>query len=404
MNNLVSVIIPSYNHEKYIKDCVMSVLNQTYKKIEVYVMDDCSMDNSAKIIKKIKDPRLKVFCSKKNKGTVKTINELMEKCKGDYIAIIGSDDIWKKNKIEKQVKYLKNHINIGAVFTTAEVIDENGDLYVDDDAFNDEVFKKENMSSGKRMRFFFENGNHLCHSSSLIRTDVVKKIGFYNIMYRQLHDYDYWVRLINEYSIHIIDEKLVKYRRFKKSKQNLSNNSSESMIRVVNENNSIIYWMFENIHKSIFKEGFEDLFINKNSNTNEELVCEKYFILLKYKFNGANNKELALSMLYNYSNKEKLFSLLENKYNYTLNDFYEESGKTYDTFNYIYLMNGDSENGKIIKNDKRIIEEQTKIININNDKINILNNHINILKNSISWKITKPFRKLKGLIKSEKNK
>ena len=67
MEKLISVIIPSYNHEKYIKECINSVLNQTYKNIEVIVEDDCSSDNSAKEIRKIKDKRLKIIISKKMK-------------------------------------------------------------------------------------------------------------------------------------------------------------------------------------------------------------------------------------------------------------------------------------------------------------------------------------------------
>ena len=202
MKKLVSVIIPSYNHEKYISDCVLSVLNQTYKNLEVFVMDDCSTDNSFSILKKIKDERLKIFRSKKNKGTVRTINELTKKCNGEYVAIIGSDDIWKKDKIEKQVDYLDKHDDVGAVFCLADIINEQGKKYVPDGGFNVDIFKYENVSSGKRMRLFFEIGNHLCHSSSLIRKSVVDKIGFYDLAYRQLHDFEYWVRLVNEFNIY----------------------------------------------------------------------------------------------------------------------------------------------------------------------------------------------------------
>lgn len=396
MKNLVSVIIPSYNHEKYIEKCIMSVINQTYKNLEILVMDDNSKDNSKKILKNIKDSRLKVYYSNKNKGTVRTINELTKKCKGEYIAIIGSDDIWEKNKISKQVSYLEKNLDIGAVFTATEIIDENDNLYENDAAFNDNVFCNDNMSSGKRMRIFFEKGNHLCHSSSLIRSSVIKKIGFYDITYRQLHDYEYWVRLVNECNIHILNEKLVKYRRFKNSKQNLSNNSFESMIRVVNENNSIIWWMFNNIKNEIFIDGFSDLFINKKSETSIELTCEKYFILLNYKILDVVNKQLAFSLIYNFKNKEKIFQVLEKKYNYTLNDFYNDTGKTYDVFNYNCISDFSSDNGKNIIENQNIIKEQTKLINV-------LENNLNMLKSSLSWKITKPLRKIKGMIRNEKN-
>ena len=404
MKDLVSVIIPSYNHERYIKDSIMSVLKQTYKNLEVFIMDDCSTDNSQTIIKKLKDPRLKIFCSKKNKGTVRTINELTNKCHGKYIGIIGSDDIWKEDKIEKQVEYLENHLDIGASFTSAEIIDEDGNLYVDDDAFNQNIFKIENMKRSERMRLFFEKGNHLCHSSSLIRKEVIDEIGLYDITYRQFHDFDYWVRLLNKYNIYIHNDKLVKYRRFKNSKQNLSNNSFESMIRVVNENNAIINWMFNNINDNLFKEGFNDLFVNKKSNTSEELICEKYFILLNYRIVGANNKQLAFNLVFNYPDKDILFDLLEKKYNYSLNDFYNDTGEAFDVFNYDFLINSISDVGVRIRQDKKIIEEKSSIIDISNDKINVLETNLCMLKKSLSWRITKPLRKIKGMIKNEKNK
>ena len=401
MKKLVSVIIPSYNHEKYIRECVLSVLNQTYKNLEVFVMDDNSTDDSPNVLKKIKDSRLKVFYSKKNEGTVRTINKLMNKCNGEYIAITGSDDVWVEDKIEKQVNYLNNNKDVGAVFSIAEIIDENNNIYEDDDSFNHDIFKCYNVSSGQCMRIFFENGNHLCHSSSLIRSDVVKKIGLYNIVYRQLHDFDYWVRLINQFKIYIMDEKLVRYRRFKNSKKNLSNNTCESMIRLVNENNEIINWMFENINDDVFIDGFKDLFVNKNSHTFEELLCEKYFILLNYKFMGVVNKQLAFSLIFRYPNQDRLFSVLEKKFNYSLTHFYNDTGKTYDVFNYDAVNDCNSYSGKVIKSNNETIEKQANIINVCNDKINALEYNIGILKSSTSWKITKPLRWFRRLVRNE---
>ena len=83
---LVSVLIPAYNHENYIKECICSVINQTYQNLEILISDDCSTDNTAKEINKIKDKRIKKYFSKENKGVVYSINKLLEHASGDYIA------------------------------------------------------------------------------------------------------------------------------------------------------------------------------------------------------------------------------------------------------------------------------------------------------------------------------
>lgn len=103
----VSVIIPLYNEEKYIKECIESVVNQTYKNLEIIIVDDCSTDNSLKVVKKIKDDRIKIIKLKENKGVANARNVGVEKATGDYICFLDSDDFWSKDKIKKQVKFIK---------------------------------------------------------------------------------------------------------------------------------------------------------------------------------------------------------------------------------------------------------------------------------------------------------
>lgn len=103
----VSVIIPLYNEEKYIKECLESVINQTYKNLEIIVVDDNSTDNSLKIVKEIKDKRIKVIKLKQNNGVANARNKGVEKATGDYICFLDSDDFWVKDKIKKQIKFIK---------------------------------------------------------------------------------------------------------------------------------------------------------------------------------------------------------------------------------------------------------------------------------------------------------
>ena len=380
MNDLVSVIIPAYNHEDYIKECIESVLNQTYKNLEVIVEDDCSTDNTKEVIKEINDKRLKTIFSKKNKGTVNTINELTKICHGKYITAIGSDDVWYPTKIEEQLKVFQENPKLGAVFTLAEFIDENGNKYEDDNPILN-VFRKGNTSQGKRLRMFYEIGNHLCHSSSMITKKVVDDIGLYNKAFRQLHDYEYWVRIINKYNIHIINKKLVKYRRARDGNKSISAKSRVNDIRTFNELFYINSKMIQNMKKEYLIDGFKDIFRNPESKSKDELLCERYFLLLNMSF-GCSNKNYAYSLLIDNDNNGHLFDLLEKKYNYTLIDFYEDTGKESD----LYPENILSERFKIG------IEEKNKIIDN-------LTRELNTITNSRSWKITKPIRALRKMKK-----
>ena len=105
----VSIIIPVYNSAKYITQCIESVINQTYKNIEIIIIDDNSTDESIEIIKKIKDKRIKLISIKQNKGVANARNTGIKKATGDYICFLDSDDYWYKNKIEKQIDFIEKN-------------------------------------------------------------------------------------------------------------------------------------------------------------------------------------------------------------------------------------------------------------------------------------------------------
>jgi len=106
---LVSVIISAYNAEKFLIPTLKSVLQQTYKNIEVLIFDDASRDNTYGLRKKITDDRIKRFRSEKNLGPYKGLNYLLDKAQGEYIAIQDHDDIWHSEKLEKQIDFLQKN-------------------------------------------------------------------------------------------------------------------------------------------------------------------------------------------------------------------------------------------------------------------------------------------------------
>ncbi|UKI56577.1 MAG: glycosyltransferase [Treponema succinifaciens] len=106
---LVSVIIPTYNRGRLILDSINSVLNQTYKNIELIVVDDCSTDDTEEILKSINDSRIKYVKLEKNSGACIARNKGIELSTGEFIAFNDSDDLWITTKLEKQLCFLKNY-------------------------------------------------------------------------------------------------------------------------------------------------------------------------------------------------------------------------------------------------------------------------------------------------------
>ncbi len=109
MEDLVSVIIPTYNREKTIVKAVESVLNQTYKNIEVIIVDDCSTDNTKEVINQILDSRIHYYVLEENSGACFARNYGISKANGKYIALHDSDDEWRSCKLEQQMLYMNNN-------------------------------------------------------------------------------------------------------------------------------------------------------------------------------------------------------------------------------------------------------------------------------------------------------
>ncbi|MDK2802686.1 MAG: glycosyltransferase [Oscillospiraceae bacterium] len=329
----VSVIIPSYNHELFIGKAIESVLSQDYNNFEVIVADDCSTDNSVKIIDSFKDNRLNKFFLSKNLGATEILKFLIQKSSGEYISLLNSDDIWYPKKLKKQVEYLDNNKDIAACFTHANFITESGELYEDGCGIPINLFNQNNRSRGSWLNRFYYLGNCLCHPSLMVRKTIYDELGYYNSALRQLPDFDYWVRLILKYPIYILKEVLVGHRILYINGKNTSASTDENCIRDRLEFLNIIKIMMENIDDDIFIEAFKDNFINKSSITTEELFCEKYFILLNGCFYGNYTRDIAINMFINTIDNKNIMECFKQRYNYSFIDLYKETGKQIDILN-----------------------------------------------------------------------
>lgn len=206
---LVSVIIPSYNHAKFITETVESVLNQTLTEIEIIVVDDGSTDGTAELVAQMSDHRLH-FISLKQNRRFNPRNIALASAQGQYIAFQNSDDTWEQTKLEKQIAVLEQQPEVSVCFTGVKIIDEDHQPLSETWANN--LFQKENRSSDAWLRYFFDRGNAFCIASACARQSLFKKVGYFNPNLIQLADFDLWVRLAALGEFQVLPEALTHMR------------------------------------------------------------------------------------------------------------------------------------------------------------------------------------------------
>ncbi len=119
VEGMVSIVMPSYNTGKYIKQSIESVLSQTYAKWELIIVDDGSTDNTHDVLKEFKDERIRVFVNSKNSGAAVSRNKAIYEAKGEWVAFLDSDDLWTDDKLEKQIKFMKeNQYSFSCAYST----------------------------------------------------------------------------------------------------------------------------------------------------------------------------------------------------------------------------------------------------------------------------------------------
>ncbi len=340
MKPLVSVLVPAYNHEKYVGAAIESVLAQTYENIELLISDDCSTDGTRDVISGYSDERVKPFFLEKNGGTVNALNTLLRAAEGEYIAVLGSDDIWLPDKLEKQLAVMEEKPEIAACFTACEIIDENSETVKDSSVFSSKVMSFENCSRQEMLCRLFFTGNHFCHSSVLIRTSVHREIGEYRLQYRQLHDLDLWVRLLLNYPVYIIGKKLVKYR-VALSQENVSKNAPANNTRMFREASYIFPEMFNKISDSDFIAGFGEKFIKSGAVLHEQLMCEKFFLLWNSSLWEYDCRLPAVDYLMANIDDAAFYKCLSEEYGFTLSDIYNATGsRLYDSPQEVFADDG----------------------------------------------------------------
>lgn len=209
---LVSVVVPLYNGQQYVRESLDSILAQTYRATEVIVMDDASTDGSAEIVRSYRDDRLRYVRQPENRGIFGNINDGIERARGELVAIHHSDDVYHPEILTREVEFLDAHPEVGAVFAIDTFIDgegrEWGRLELPQELRGRQVLPYPVVLNGilRHQNVFIRGG------TSLIRRAVYDEVGLFDDRYDLRADLDLWLRIARRSPIGLLEEHLVAYR------------------------------------------------------------------------------------------------------------------------------------------------------------------------------------------------
>jgi len=203
--DLISVIIPYYKKKEYIISSINSVLNQTYKNLEIIIIYDDLNKEDLNLLKKIKkkDKRIKIYINKKNLGAGRSRNKGIKLSKGIFVAFLDSDDLWKKNKLKKQIFFMKKN-GINASHTSYTIINSNNKIIGSRNA-KDMSYKQLLKSCDIGL------------STVVLKKEIItSKIKFANIKTKE--DYVLWLKItFNNNKIFALKDNLTKWRKLEES-------------------------------------------------------------------------------------------------------------------------------------------------------------------------------------------
>lgn len=278
MNQKVDILLATYNGEKYIKEQVESILNQTYENIQIIISDDCSTDNTRQVLKEYENnEKIKIFYQEKNLGYVKNFEFLLKQVKSNLYMLSDQDDVWKKEKVEKSVEKIESE-KLDLVFGDLEVVDENlNTLYKSYNRYMHLIHKIKKYQKDYRLQYLY---NCMTGCTIISRKNWIDKVlPFPTNSKYMIHDY--WLGLVIALNgkVGYIEEPYILYRQHGKnqvgSKKASKTSSKLEEVRNISINTRIGTFETYVMHEEIFDE--------KLKKQNKKAL--EYFKMLKNKKN-----------------------------------------------------------------------------------------------------------------------
>lgn len=252
---MVTVLMSVYNGERFLKEAIDSILNQTFTDFEFLIINDGSTDRSVEIIESYEDPRIRLINNEKNLKLIASLNKGISLARGKYIARMDCDDVSMPDRLEKEVNFLENSLDYGLVGTYYTVIDGEGK-----DQYNVSY-----PSSNELIKLFLSLNCPLAHGSIMGRTELFKQNLYGSEESYAVEDYELWTRMSKVTKIHNIPEYLFKYRVYGES---FSDTKTQLMYNQTLEISKKLYINNKNEYKQLIKNQIlEDAYTQEKEET-----------------------------------------------------------------------------------------------------------------------------------------
>lgn len=366
----VSVILPTYNHEKYVSEAIRSVLDQTYEDFELLIADDGSSDDTVARVKEFDDPRITFSVFEENQGACTIGNWLLARATGEYVAVFHSDDVFMPDKLEKQVRFLDDNPQYGAVFSNVKLIDDDSEPFTDTTHPWFNLCRQPNRNRFEWLNFFFFNGNCLCHPSILIRKACYDEVGLFDERMAQLADLDLWFRLCMQYDIHILPDELIKFR-VRSGGQNASGMRPEVLTRDKFEFSNILKRYLQIKDLELFEKVFPEITEHGWSRNVDDIPVVLAKLALSEKCIHPGSRLFAVLTLFEHMHPNDAQKELTAGSWTSYRDFIRETGRDdlFGFFNEFSLREQLEERDRLIDEIKSGLTEKEQQLQANGDKL-----------------------------------
>ncbi|SFB94490.1 glycosyltransferase family 2 protein [Butyrivibrio sp. YAB3001] len=309
----VAIYMCCYNHEKYVAEAIESIINQTYTNWELWMANDGSEDDSARIMASYQNEKIHFYNFEKNTKLVGAQRFLLEKIKQsdcEYVSGTASDDKWKIDRLQKEIDVMKEQQEYAACFSWDELIFE-GENEAESYRFVSNYSHQANRSRYDWLHRYVLADNCMNACSVLMKKDIFFELGGYNQYFIGIGDFRLWLRTVMKYPIYVVQEPLVYYRRHA---TNISRPTLQSVLMNFSEFYVVKYQFFKNVSKHDFYRSFfrELIYVQDDSETS--FCADKLFFMITAFAIAGECDQIAINMWLDNADNTEMMEDLEDRY------------------------------------------------------------------------------------------